>query len=600
MRTALFQQWYYERQFILPDEEELKLKGKLQQALNREAVRSLIASTGREKPTTPPGSAASSASARSTALVPRHTTQDDVPYSYHNDSPFPVPSSTSITAAIVGYSKLMAYRNLFLNPDGTRRPLSFPILTPELRSLVFSYLPVVEGVWLADLKNIQTILDTSDAEILRDIPKAVSVVKTIQVEIMKSHAANYGNFAVVARSLGLQPDCSHPSRGDYKKKIAVAMQKSRALLQRYDNISKWTTYRESTLHTPCAELRQTLRSDLKVWFQLLKQWLKDSPEELALVAAIHEWKSLYSRVGGVEMIGNPNIELDDLRNMFWELNLEFSEFSKGVTADYAKTLTPAQCITLGIIDLPWVKGYVWEDRETQLEEELQQLLQMAESAGAGPGAGTSAVDQRRQELLQQISQPQMILQQKAREQEALRLAEEAEQRRVEEEKKLIERRRAAQVAADQMTQRHWISTQPYQHRWQHQFTGCEYCTALPIHQVGLKKECSGALTDIALCQGCFNEMYSDPQSVSHRMYDWFVVRDLIGEMSQELKEKEIVNGKLSEVPPLSIAVADTTSAEETPQEVEAPTSSRTPQSTSSEAKPTAPPIAAPAGRETLD
>ena len=91
-----------------------------------------------------------------------------------------------------------------------------------------------------------------------------------------------------------------------------------------------------------------------------------------------------------------------------------------------------------------------------------------------------------------------------------------------------QRRRAFAVAADGMSQRLWMSTQLYQPRTEHKFRGCEVCNATPIHMVGLRRENAAVCDDIVLCEACYQEMFGEEGSIAHRMYQWYVVRDLIG------------------------------------------------------------------------
>jgi hypothetical protein len=62
------------------------------------------------------------------------------------------------------------------------------------------------------------------------------------------------------------------------------------------------------------------------------------------------------------------------------------------------------------------------------------------------------------------------------------------------------------------------------HKLQH--GACELCAAILIHHLGMRKAGAPTCGNVALCQGCYEEVYA-PNPTIHRMYDWHLVSDLV-------------------------------------------------------------------------
>ena len=437
----------------------------------------------------------------------------------------PVPLATTTTAAAIGHWKLLEQHKLYFNDDGSRKRLTYSMLPPGLRMTVFEFLPVVSDVYMDDLTAVEKILETGDAEVLRDVDLADEVVGRIHKELLEDHGLQFGEFGLIARSLGIPADTPHPRREIYDRRLRRAAHEARYLSARQAKLGQWTAFRVGTFDATCDSLRLTLRSDLKLWESLLKEW-RTEREDVAIITAMEELRAIQSRVGGIEYLGSPDLELDDVSNMLWELNIPMPE---GLSADYTQSLTFSQVLTIGFVDLPWVKGYAWEDRAAIVEKEKEEAT--------AQGVKLANADDERRAALIQFSSRGARLAAAAAEKQQLEEQQKAAAIKAEEERLAkLERQRAAAVAADSMTQRIWISELQYQARWEHRFGGCEYCNALPIHHVGLTHPCSGALNDIALCNTCYEDMYADEKSVAHRMYQWYVVGDLIGQMEPAIAE----------------------------------------------------------------
>ena len=366
----------------------------------------------------------------------------------------------------------------------------------------------------------------------------------LEREVTIEYPARLSIFAVTAVRLGLAAKQDSAQRRQFSDALKTALSELRFQQSRVADLARWVEFREEMMSTPCSQLYCTIREDLALWRELMRQW-KAARDDLGVKLAMDELRLYEKRVQGIEYLGQPTLEVDDIKNMLWDVNLRAP--AEGLADDYPKSITVGQALTLGIVDLPWVRGYAWEDREVPMEP-LEQL-------GSGPGEEGSAVcgasihgggggstagggtelDLRlnsaaggsrsrcstsRQERIQQLlglTDASTKKQEEELEAERIRLESLAAE----------QRQRAHHVAADGMTQRLWISTQTFLPRWKHRFCGCEICSKLPLHYVGLRRENCGAAVDIVLCNDCYADHYADEDSVAHRMYSWFLVRDLI-------------------------------------------------------------------------
>lgn len=310
---------------------------------------------------------------------------------------------------------------------------------------------------------------------------------------------------------------------------------------RYTKLLRWVQFRETVLNTPCHQLRLTIRDELETWEEVLAQLRHRDPNgietDVMFDMALSELRSYKLRTRAIEFLGDPLLSRDDARNLFWEVGIANPP---DVTDDYLKTITFRQAMTLGLVDVPWVKGYSWECRTPPAEEEApanDNTCAMRDESGGvvitmssidkstdvprAPAASSycSASKSDRIALLRESIGGEDALKKQMEDLESDRIQLET----LADEK----RKKAFLVAVDGMSQRLWLSTATFRPRWEHRFRGCEYCNQCPIAQVGLRKENSGAVTDIVLCQQCFDDLYADEASIPHRMYDWYVVKDLI-------------------------------------------------------------------------
>lgn len=432
--------------------------------------------------------------------------------------------------------------------------------------------------------------------------------------------------------------------------VAAAMGRiygqARAQRDRFERALSWVHFREGMLHSTCAALRPIIRDDLLTWEAILQQWrtpnqrccdtdvpgtassivrgqLKATgphveagsrkepldPEHVDVMfeRALMELTSYQRRVSSVEYLGRDDLTLDDVRNHFWEVGLappppltchevedvtsatdggSTAMTTNGVTEAYAQSITFRQALTLGLTEIPWVRGYSWEDRVTaaamllaQEEGEGDDKHSLAAYSGVGarsPRGGAATADmfdavgsdsgrlspqQRTRSPLQQLAASssnnplnhQLSGRQSpnaksrsvcsvARSERVLQMlgnhgVDDAVRQQLEElerERAVLEaadqalRRKAFSVAAHAMSQRLWLSTDLFRPHGEHRFAGCEYCADTHLAMVGLKRENSGAMQDIVVCASCYQDLYADELSIAHRMFQWLTVQELIG------------------------------------------------------------------------
>lgn len=231
-------------------------------------------------------------------------------------------------------------------------------------------------------------------------------------------------------------------------------------------------------------------------------------------------ESMTRRVKAVEFVGAPTTEAEDIRDMMWDARS--THLPEGATREYGRTLTLGQIVSLGIADVPWVRGFAWQDRTSCVvsRQEIDITKMMAQFP---------ELEAMRELSLELVVDTQKVIE-----------AREAEQRRLELEKKATaehERKmRVKKTATDALARRVWkplpkssVVSQKLHNQVllsHHPFGSCEICGSIHIHQVGLKKMGSAVIGDVAVCEDCYEEAYESIPTI-HKLYDWVAVRDVV-------------------------------------------------------------------------
>lgn len=231
--------------------------------------------------------------------------------------------------------------------------------------------------------------------------------------------------------------------------------------------------------------------------------------------------SMLRRVKAVEYVGAPSTEAEDIRDMLWDARS--MHLPEGTNRDYGKTLTLGQIVSLGIAEIPWVRGFAWQDRTSCVVSRAD--IDITKMMALYP-----ELELMRQLSLDKVIDTQKVIAERAREEKRL-LREQRKQ--AEHERKM----RVKRTATDALARRVW-KAQPksseknlpenpnvilMQH---HPFGSCEICSSIHVHQVGLKKLGSAVLGDIAVCENCYEEAYEGIPSI-HKLYEWVAVRDVV-------------------------------------------------------------------------
>jgi hypothetical protein len=404
---------------------------------------------------------------------------------------------------------------------------------------VYEFVAVIEPRLFDDLEQLMRILGQDDAMLIHEPLAATELLEQVD-GVFREHCVAYGASCTVGLPLNvdrraqdctsdtvLGPLCPHGQRELYGRHLYAVNRELRFLRAREKQIAAWWTFKRAILDRPCSVIRETVRDDMARWRSIVNDW-KDQRHDVPALLIEAELNSLQDRVRAVEFIGDPSLEVDDARNLFWEAGLKPPE---GVTPEYMQSITFGQAISLGIIDVHWVRGYTWEERP--LDERaraatgdssgarttaLHQSMSNAGLDGSTTSTAPNGVDLRT--VAERRADEEAIAAQQRLEATAHEATIEADKERA------VKFDRAREVAAQGMTQRVWKRTEPRRPRWSHQFGGCELCASVPVHVVGLKKPNSGADADIALCQTCYDGEYK-PVAVLRNMYEWCSVADII-------------------------------------------------------------------------
>jgi hypothetical protein len=396
----------------------------------------------------------------------------------------------------------------------TKPSLRYGHLPIECRVVILNYLEVIPQAYMHDILRIKAILSVEDTSILNvhsgtESCYSFGIFTEIDDILHGTYSRLFGRFALYSLSMGIpkggpasfQQHWFDQMLRECSRKLAV----ERERLERFE---LWVTFREQMLDTPCVSLRSTLRRELETWEGLLRQWLSERSDVTAELA-LSELQRFKHRVPGVEYLGDPSMQVQDVKNMLWEVDKRLLD---DVPESYPQSITMRQAMNIGIVDIPWVRGFAWEDRSTTAES----LGGSADSSREGSFEFTKS------EKFQSFVV-------KPNDGEAMRQLLNAERdRELAVQLKEEERRKAHEIAANGMSHRIWMSTMPWRPRCTHRFGGCELCASVPIHRVGLHKERMGVCSDIVLCRSCYADVYAEEVNpLAFKSYTWYDVAELI-------------------------------------------------------------------------
>lgn len=296
----------------------------------------------------------------------------------------------------------------------------------------------------------------------------------------------------------------HQQRRRYGQMIGAAqseLARQRTLL---DLCQRWVRFEKLSIETPCSILRFVLRECLDSWSHRLATQMPECALRELLSANI---ESMGRNVKAAEFVGDPRTEAEDVRDMMWDaLSMHLPQ---GVDRrSYGASLTLGQIVALGISDLPWVRGFAWQDRSKHIVKRAD--IDITKMMAQFPALAT----------LRELSLDQVVDTQAAIE------AREAEDRRIRGEQQLAaegeRRERMRKTALDALARRVFLPAGKPR-----PFGSCEMCCSIHVHVVGLKKPGSAVMGDIALCQDCYLDVY-EPNDTIHKLYEWELVSSVVG------------------------------------------------------------------------
>lgn len=217
------------------------------------------------------------------------------------------------------------------------------------------------------------------------------------------------------------------------------------------------------------------------------------------------------RIKAVEFVGAPTTEAEDIRDMLWEARGH--HLPQNTNRDYGKTLTLGQIVSLGIADVPWVRGFAWQDHTrcvvSKGDVDITKMMSVFPE-----------LESMRELSLEKVIDTQRVINARIAEERRIQ----AEERQAAEHAKAM---RVKKTAVDALGRRVWMPNgQP------HPFGSCEICCSIHIHQIGLKKPGAAVLGDIAVCERCYEEAFEGTPTI-HKLYDWCAVSDVVGRRETE-------------------------------------------------------------------
>jgi hypothetical protein len=432
---------------------------------------------------------------------------------------------------------------------GRKRKSTFRDLPFALRRRVYTYLLIIPMYVFDDLRRITSILLIDDATALHQNPVGEEILDVFDraLKVHKQHYAQSGLYSIAlclsreaerrellnkrrqeVKSLSdllrqeeseapltyadrYRTHLPHVQRDAYRQLITVAHREISIQRTRSSDCRRWVGFRDAVVDRTCRDLRTTLRRDVAVWREALREW-RAVRDDVCLRLVEGELDAMARRVRAVEFVGDPALEIEDVRNMLHEARDGAVALPDGVSADFAASLTLGQIVRLGIADVAWVRGYAWEDRDSAGDAQVRRVLAEAEEHEAVAlsvvaSAGVTSLDTRTFEVVTTEDADKAA--DAAAANEAQRLSD------------------AKTAAARAMSTRVWRvdgrgKVPP--HKLQH--GACELCAAILIHHLGMRKAGAPTCGNVALCQGCYEEVYA-PNPTIHRMYDWHLVSDLV-------------------------------------------------------------------------
>eukprot|EP00756_Hemistasia_phaeocysticola_P001187 Hpha_TRINITY_DN10848_c0_g2::TRINITY_DN10848_c0_g2_i1::g.23507::m.23507 len=382
---------------------------------------------------------------------------------------------------------LQRYRQL-------RHRFRFPGLPEEARARVLQYLPVYGVDWLEDLEEMEGLLQCSagDVSLFDQWEEVGTRVRELRDTLREEHMRRFGEFAAFANALGVSLQNTHvPERAAASQ--AIAMVNSLAVDQqdRWQFVGDWEKWHHTQVHTPCRQLRKTLRPSLRRYRVKAEQFAHRWGDALS-ARLISELEWLESHITNTESVGDEKLLKNDLKNMFWQLGLPWND---SVTEDYPATVTLHMAFNLGLFDTTHVRSYLWEDRQpAAIEDDVDR-------------AEREAAERREQERLKKLEDD-------AAQERATALKTEA-QRYV---------HRAREAACRRLGERLWVKDElcrmPYTHRW----AGCELYATETVHWIAVALR-EGTTDDVVLSEEGAAEY--EKSRVVRDQYLWLYLSDLV-------------------------------------------------------------------------
>jgi len=317
-------------------------------------------------------------------------------------------------------------------------------------------------------------------------------VRALRDTLSDEHMRRFGDFAAFAHALGVTLHRTHvPERAAASRAIATVNSLATAQQERWQFVGDWTKWHHAQVHTPCRQLRKTLRPSLRRYRAKAEHFSHRWADALS-ARLVSELEWLESQATNTESVGDEKLLKKDLKNMFWQLGLPWDD---SVTEDYPATVTLHQAFNLGLFDTTHVRSYLWEDRQpAAIEDDFDR-------------AEREAAERTEQERLKREEEEERQARAAALKAEAQRYVA-----------------RAREAACRRLGERLWVKDElcrmPYTHRW----AGCELYATESVHWIAVALR-EGTTDDVVLSEEGAAEY--EKSRVIRDQYLWLYLTDLV-------------------------------------------------------------------------
>eukprot|EP00759_Apiculatamorpha_spiralis_P046439 PhF_6_TR42820/c0_g1_i1/m.64829 len=368
------------------------------------------------------------------------------------------------------------------------RTFPYHVFPPAIRIKIFEFFDILPMGTFNELQTIRTTVQMLNNKHADESDSALSTLAEATQLLQRHRNVTLSLFQEYADGFGvLEHTTTHNHYHPYLLQLKTSLHELKNTESGWAVTSSWVRDIQRWKDTPCYVLANTFRDLVSAYEVLFEQQSRmGNGTSVHFNDALSEYNSVMARVGAVERIGAETIEYEDIVSAFRHAGTPFPE---GVDPEtYHRGITFGQALSLGLLDVPWIRGYVWEEKELRLKPKKETPLQTQHEH--------YDVDfhelERRASTICPYSNEEKL----------------------------------HRICA-LMSRRLWTVSDRYTTTHNRKFTGCEMCHKVHLQCCGFLKPGEAAVEDIVLCKNCYLEHYGNVESVLHRMYWWVDLKDVI-------------------------------------------------------------------------